>query len=365
MLKVGLIGCGNISGAYLQNNSVFQKQCQIVKCADQRSEAARATAEKYGLTACTVEEVLADPAIDIILNLTTPQSHTAIDLMALTAGKHVYSEKPFALNREDGRKVLELAKERKLRVGCAPDTFLGGAHQSCRQLIDSGLIGKVTSGMAVMLCPGHESWHPAPGFYYQTGGGPLFDMGPYYLTALVNLLGGVESVTAFANRKTDLRVGTGVNVGKTFAVEIDTHLAAVLRFRQGAVITLTTSFDVYKHSCNFNIELQGVNGALHVPDPNCFGGTVKFFQSGLTADWATAANAFIYNDNMRGIGLADMADAISNNRPHRANADNAFHVLDVMCAIVESAASGEAVAVRSAAERPQALAVGLKSGEIN
>jgi len=364
MLKVGLIGCGNISGAYLKNGPLFAKQIQITACADLRKEAAETCAKTYGLKAMSVDELLADPEIAIVLNLTTPQSHVEINLRALEAGKHAYCEKPFGLDRESARKVLELAEKKGLRVGCAPDTFLGGGHQQCRKLIDSGIIGKVIAGTAFMFCHGHESWHPAPAFYYLKGGGPLFDMGPYYLTALVNTLGPIRKVSAMTTRSTDLRKGLKVNEGKTFPVEIDTHISAVLQFEQGAVVTLVTSFDIWKHSSYCDIELHGTDGSLHEPDPNSFNGEIRFFKAGLSADWGKADNAFIYNDNTRGIGLADMAAAIEENRPHRASGKQAFHVLDVMCAIGEAAASGKAIEIQSTCSRPAPLPVGLKAGEI-
>lgn len=364
MLKVGLIGCGNISSIYLKNAPVFAKQIMVTSCADLCRESAENRASQYGIKASSVEEILADPEIAVILNLTTPQSHTEINLRALEAGKHVYCEKPFSLDRESAQKVLAKAKEKGLRTGCAPDTFLGGGHQQSRRLIDSGLIGKVVAGTAFMLCHGHESWHPAPGFYYQKGGGPLFDMGPYYITALINVLGPVREVTAMTTRSTDLRKGTKVNEGKTFPVKIDTHISAILRFEQGAVISLTTSFDVWKHSINCAIEYYGTEGSLAEPDPNSFSGNIRFFRAGLTSNWSDADNAFIYNDNTRILGLADMAAAIKEKRPHRASGELAYHVLDVMCSILDSAESGKTATVQSTCIRPEPLDPGLKEGEI-
>ena len=363
-MNVGLIGCGNISRAYLNNGKVF-KQMAIKACADARPEAAAACAAEFGLKAVSVDALLADPAIDAVLNLTTPQSHVEINRRALEAGKHVHGEKPFGLDRDGAREVLALARAKGLRVGCAPDTFLGGGHQTCRKLLDDGLIGRVVSGTAFMLCHGHESWHPAPAFYYQKGGGPLFDMGPYYITALVNLLGPVRQVSAMTNRSTDLRQGIKANVGKTFPVEIDTHVAALLEFHSGAVITLITSFDIWKHSGLKDIELHGTEGSLHIPDPNCFNGDIRFFKAGLSADWAPVDNAFIYNDNMRSIGLADMAAGIAAKRPHRCSGDLAFHVLDVMCSICDAAAAGKAIPLASTCERPAPLPAGLKHGELD
>ena len=365
MLNVGLIGCGNISGIYLKNSvSLFSRQFKITACADARPEAAEACAKNNGFKALSVDALLADPEISVVLNLTTPQSHAEINLRALQAGKHVYCEKPFALDRKSAQEVLRAAERNKLRIGCAPDTFLGGGHQQCRRLVDSGLIGKVVSGTAFMLCHGHESWHPAPGFYYKKGGGPLFDMGPYYITALVNILGPVQNVCAMANRSTDLRKGWKANDGKTFPVEIDTHVSAVLRFASGAIVTLITSFDVWKHSNYCDIELHGTEGSLHEPDPNCFDGDARFFKAELSADWGKCDNIYGYRDNSRGLGLADMAAAIEGNRPHRVTGELAYHVLDVMCAIGESASSGKTVDIQSTCVRPEPLASGLKAGEI-
>lgn len=364
MQRVGLIGCGNISGAYLSNNNVFPS-AKIVACADIRKDAAEAQAAKFGIEAVGVDDLLVRKDIDIILNLTTPPVHVEIDLAALEAGKHSYSEKPFALDRESGRKVLELAAKKGRRVGCAPDTFLGGGQQTCRKMVDDGVIGRVVGGTAFMLCHGHEAWHPAPAFYYLRGGGPLFDMGPYYITALVNMLGPVARVAAMSTRSTDLRKGLGVNAGKTFPVEVDTHISATLEFASGAVITLIMSFDVW-HCGDFrDIELFGTEGSIHAPDPNCFGGEARFMRQGLNRGWAVADNQFGYTDNMRFIGLADMAAAIERGRPHRCSGELAFHVLDVMCSICDSAREGRAVVLESKCGRPEPLRLGLKHGELD
>ncbi len=366
MKKIGLIGCGNISSAYLNNNEVFPHM-RIVKCADLRTGAAGAAAEKYGLTACTVDELLHDPEIDIILNLTTPDAHAEVALKTLEAGKHAYSEKPFAVTRDEGKRILKTAAQKGLRAGCAPDTFLGGGHQTCRKLMDDGLPGRITGGIAVMACAGHESWHPAPGFYYRKGGGPLLDMGPYYITALINLLGPVKEVAAFCNRFTDLRQGSNVNQGKTFPVEVDTHISAVLRFECGAVINMIMSFDVrfQSDSMRYCIELWGIHGALRTPDPNSFNGEIRFARAGLTDNWCAAANNFNYNGNMRLIGLADMAAAIELERPHRCSGELAYHVLDVMHSILDANEKGAAVKIESTCMRPSPLREGLRTGELD
>ena len=366
MLKAGLIGCGNISGAYLRNKDAF-RHLRIVKCASRRYESARAAAEEFGLQAVSIEELLRDPGIDMVLNLTTPDAHAEINLRALEAGKHVYAEKPFAITREDGRRVLRLAAEKGLRVGCAPDTFLGGGHQTCRRLVDSGAVGKIAGGCAVMAYRGPESWHPNSGFYYRKGGGPLMDMGPYYITALVNLLGPVKRVAGFGRRATDLRLGSGTNQGKTYPVEVDTHIAAVLEFVSGAVVNLTMSFDVFRLSTQMQncIELWGLDGALRTPDPNTFSGEVRFANAGTNSDWETPENTFLYNDNMRLIGLADMAAGIELNRPHRCSGELAYHVLDVMCSILDSAERGQYVTIKSTCDRPAPLREGLVPGELD
>ena len=366
MLKAGLIGCGNISGAYLNNKDAFQ-HLRIVKCASRREESARAVAERFGIQAVSMDALFRDPELDVILNLTTPDAHAEINLRALEAGKHVYSEKPFAITREDGLKVLRLASEKGLRVGCAPDTFLGGGHQTCRRIVDSGIIGTITGGCAVMAYRGPESWHPNSGFYYKRGGGPLMDMGPYYITALVNLLGPVKRVAGFGTRAVDLRLGRDANQGKTYPVEVDTHIAAVLEFVSGAVVNLTMSFDVFHLSDQMRncVELWGLDGALHTPDPNMFSGEIRFANAASGPDWETPENPFLYNGNMRLIGLADMAAGIELGRPHRCSGELAYHVTDVMCSILEAAENRQCVTVESTCERPAPLREGLAPGELD
>ena len=270
-VAIGVIGCGNISDAYFRSLPFFP-DVRLAAASDLVMERAKAKAEQYGFRAMTTEELLNDPEIRLVINLTTPEFHTAVNKRILMAGKHAYTEKPFGLDREAGREVLALAASKRLRTGGAPDTFLGGAHQTCRRLVDAGAIGKVVAGTAFMQCHGHESWHPNPAFYYRRGGGPLFDMGPYYLTALVNLLGPVAEVAAFGGRAFDEREITApAATEKSCKVEVDTHIAAVLRFASGALVNLAMSFDVWKHSLPC-IELHGTAGSLSVPDPNCFGG---------------------------------------------------------------------------------------------
>ena len=363
-MQVGVIGCGNISSAYFQAAKTFQ-QMEYLYCADLNPEAAKAKAETFGCKAVGMEEILNKKEVEIILNLTTPQSHTSIDQMALQAGKHVYAEKPFGVNLEDGRQVIELAKKKGLRVGSAPDTFLGAGGQTCRKLIDDGWISQPLSGTAFMMCAGHEAWHPNPGFYYLNGGGPLFDMGPYYLTALVNLLGPVAKVAAMAGKGQRQRICTSESrFGDFLPVEVNTHLTGTLQFVSGAIITLIMSFDVIKHTCPC-LELHGTAGSLVCPDPNGFGGPVKYSSfEGRGKEWQEVPLPFGYTEESRSIGLADMADAIQNGRPHRANGDLAFHVLEIMCGLGTAAASNKTVAITSVCERPAPLPMGLLKGQL-
>jgi predicted dehydrogenase len=360
--KIGVIGCGNISDAYFKAAKTFTFM-EYAYCADLNPEAAKAKAELYGCEAVSVEKLLAKKDVEVILNLTTPQAHAQVDAMALEAGKHVYAEKPFALSMQEGLPVIELAKKNALRVGSAPDTFLGGGIQTVRKLIDENWIGTPVSGTAFMLCPGHEGWHPAPEFYYLAGGGPLFDMGPYYITALINLLGPVKKVTAMAGRGFKERTCTSeTRFGDKLPVEVDTHIAGLLEFENGAVITLIMSFDVAKSSCP-RIELHGTAGSLSVPDPNSFGGPVKFAKA--RGEWQEVPIPFGYTENMRSIGLADMVKAIGSGREHRCSGELAFHVLEVMCALGKSAAEEKHISLESSCERPAALPLGLLHGELD
>ncbi|MCY0903078.1 MAG: Gfo/Idh/MocA family oxidoreductase, partial [Firmicutes bacterium] len=275
-VKVGIIGCGNISNAYFQGIPRFAL-VQVVACADLDMSRAQARAEQWHVTACTVEELLADPDIDIVVNLTIPVAHAKVCLAALEAGKHVYVEKPLAVSLEDGRLIMDTARARGLRVGSAPDTFLGGGLQTCRKLIDDGWIGTPIAATGFMMGAGHESWHPDPAFYYQVGGGPMFDMGPYYLTALVFLLGGIERVTGSARVTFPERTITSEpKRGTRIAVETPTHIAGVIDFTSGAIGTLITSFDIQAGTSAFPpLEIYGTEGSLRVPDPNTFGGSVS------------------------------------------------------------------------------------------
>ncbi|MBW7862806.1 MAG: Gfo/Idh/MocA family oxidoreductase [Candidatus Hydrogenedens sp.] len=362
-MKVGVIGCGNISNIYFQAGKRFEA-IEIVACADLVPEKAVAKAEEHGVPkVCSVEELLADDAIDIVLNITIPKAHAGVALRALEAGKHVYNEKPLTLTREEGRSLLDLAGERGLRVGCAPDTVLGAGIQTARKLIDDGWIGEPVSATAFMQCHGHESWHPDPEFYYETGGGPMFDMGPYYLTALVTLMGPVAAVSASTRVTFPERVITSApKRGKRVPVEVPTHISGVMDFRNGAVGTIVTSFDVWRGSLPC-IEIHGTEGSMSVPDPNSFGGPVKVFRPGYE-DWREVPHSHIHAENARGLGVADLACAVRAGRPHRANGELAYHVLDLMHAFHDAADQGARVALASACERPAPMPMNVRDGEV-
>ncbi|NSW56435.1 MAG: Gfo/Idh/MocA family oxidoreductase [Armatimonadetes bacterium] len=363
-MKIGVVGCGNISGVYLQAPQKFPI-LDIVACADIDMNAARVQAEKYGIPrACTVDELLADPAIEIVVNLTPPHFHSTIDLAALQAGKHAYAEKPLAVSRADGKRIMELAAAKGLRVGSAPDTFLGGGIQTCRKLIDDGWIGQPIGAAAFMLGHGPEAWHPNPFFFYQPGAGPLFDMGPYYLTALVNLLGPVKSVAASATISFSERIATcKEHFGKAIQVTTPTHVNGILEFETGAVGTITTSFDVW--ACELpRIEVYGSEGTLSVPDPNTFGGPVRLKRAGAEG-WTEMPLSHGYADQSRGIGAADMAYALQSGRDHRASGALAFHVLDIMESLYEAARARAYVDLGSRVDRPAPLPMGLLPGMLD
>ncbi len=352
-VRVGLVGCGTISTAYLKAASVFPDY-RIVACADLDPARAASQAASFGLDTRDVDGLLGDPGIELVLNLTVPAAHAEVAARAVDAGKHVYSEKPLALSVQEAEGFIAGARSKQLRVGCAPDTFLGGAHQSVRAALDEDRIGRVTSGTAYMMNHGHEHWHKDPAFYYQPGGGPLFDMGPYYLTALVDLVGPVSSVLAFTDRSTAERVvGTGPREGQPIAIDVETHVAGLLRFRSGATVSLTTSFDVWSHR-HTPIELYGTAGSLLVPDPNRFDGQPMVAIGREPFRDLAVTHGFAEADH-RGVGLADMARAIRTDRPHRANGGLALHVLDIMQQLVEAGRTGRAIEIRTTCERPAPL----------
>jgi predicted dehydrogenase len=361
--KVGIVGCGNISGAYFTGCAAFPI-LDVVACADLDMDRAEAVAEEHGVRACTVDELLKDPEIQIVVNLTVPKVHAEVNLVALESGKNAHTEKPFAVRKEDGLRVLELAAQKGLLTGSAPDTFLGGGIQTCRKLIDDGWIGEPVAATAFMLSHGPENWHPNPDFFYEVGGGPMFDMGPYYLTALVNLLGPVARVSGSTRVSFPERVigNPELRFGEKIPVETPTHLAGVLDFVGGAVGTLVTSFDVWSHNVP-RIEIYGSEGSLSVPDPNTFKGPVRLRRAG-AEEWSEIP--LTHSDQVgRGIGVADMAYALASGRPHRASGALANHVLELMHAFDEASKSGRYIETQSPCERPAALPVGLLPGTLD
>jgi predicted dehydrogenase len=367
-VKTAVIGCGNISSIYLENAAKWDI-LDLRACANRTLPRAQSQAEKYHVPqAVSIADVLADPEIELIINLTTPDVHAEIGLAALRAGKSVYNEKPLAISREDGRLLLAEAEARGLRVGCAPDTFLGGGLQTCRQLIDAGEIGTPVAATGLMFIQGAEAWHPDPGFLYQVGAGPLFDIGPYYLTALISMLGPIRRVTGSARITYPERtIGSGPKQGQTIPVETPTHIASVLDFASGPVATLVTSFDVaVSAGAALNLydvggallEIQGTTGTLSMPDPNMFGGPVRVRRLG-EADWREIPVTHAHTGNDRCLGVADLAYALRTGRPHRANGELAYHVLDAMHAVLEASSRGQHIELTSTCERPAPLPAGL------
>lgn len=361
-LNVGLIGVGNIAPAYIRGCAPFDI-IKIVACADILADRAGAFAAEHSISAHSVDDLLARDDIDIVINLTIPAAHAEISLSIIEAGKHVYSEKPLAISRADGERVVQAAAAAGLRVGCAPDTFLGSGLQTARKAIDDGVIGQPVAATAFFMAHGPEAWHPNPGIFYQKGAGPLFDMGPYYLTALVNLMGPVARVAASARMTFPERIATSeALMGQRLPVEVNTHIAGTLEFESGAIASVITSFDVWGHHLPW-IEVHGEDGSLSVPDPNNFDGVVRAVQGG-SGDWADVPPAHSTAIG-RGAGVADMATAIQAGRPHRASGDLAFHVLDIMLSLEEAAALGRRIEIASTVDQPAALPAGLADGQLD
>ncbi len=360
-MNVGIIGCGNICGIYFQNLAKLSTT-RVAACADIVAARAEAKAAEHGCRAMTVEQMLSDGEIDIVVNLTVPKAHAPIAKAALKAGKHVYNEKPLTGQRDEAKEMLAIAQQGDLRVGCAPDTFLGAGIQTCRALIDAGEIGRPVAWTAFMLCRGHETWHPDPEFYYKPGGGPMFDMGPYYLTALVNLIGPIRRVTGSASISMQSRtILSQPKQGQVIDVEVPTHIAGVMDFDGGAVGTIITSFDV--HGFNLpRIEVHGTEGSISVPDPNSFGGPVRLIKLG--GDWQDVPVDRPYAENSRGLGVADMAAAIASGRPHRVSGALAYHVLDAMHAFHDASEQGRHVELDSGVDRPEPLPADLVEGDV-
>jgi len=356
MQKIGIAGIGTISKIYLDNlTGMFGKRVKLIAATDIIFERAQKAAADYHLKAFnSVDEMLKKADIDMVLNITPPKVHYEVALATVKAGKHVYNEKPLCTKREEAVEVLKTASEKGVRVGGAPDTFLGAGMQTCRKLIDDGWIGEPVAANAVMMGHGPEHWHPAPEFFYKDGGGPMFDMGPYYITALVSLLGPVARVTGSARISLPERIITSQQkYGEIIKVEVPTHIAGVLDFACGAVGTLVTSFDVYSHSLPC-IEIYGTEGTLKVPDPNTFGGPV-FVRRFREPEWSQIPLLKSYPENSRGLGITEMAEAIEEGRPHRASSELTFHVLDIMHGIHDASTSGKHYKLKSKCKKPAAL----------
>jgi predicted dehydrogenase len=365
ILGVGIIGCGNISASYLKLAPLFNN-IVIKAVADINMDSANARAKEYGVKAQTVKELLKNDDISIVINLTVPAVHYKVSKQILQSGKHVYSEKPFVLSVKDGNDLVKLAKKKKLKVCSAPDTFLGGSHQLARKAIDDGKIGKIVSGTAHVMGHGMEHWHPNPDFFFVPGGGPILDMGPYYIANLVNFLGPVKRVAALSGMaKKERVISNGPRNGEKLKVKTPTTYHALLQFESGAMITLSASWDVYAHK-HQNMELYGSEGAMFVPDPNFFGGDV------MVAGTDTKLSALPAWDhpfgkpnqkdgqgrdvaNYRCAGVADLADAIINKRDARCSIDRALHGVDVMTSILKSSQTGKFVAIKTKCTKPKAL----------
>ncbi|NNE86601.1 MAG: Gfo/Idh/MocA family oxidoreductase [Silicimonas sp.] len=359
-LGIGIIGCGNISTAYLRLAPLF-KGIEMRAVADINMDAAKARAEEFGVRAETVEGLLGADDIDIVVNLTIPAAHFEVSSQILEAGKHVYSEKPFVLTLEEGSKIKALADAKGLRVGSTPDTFMGGAHQQARQMIEDGTIGTVTSGTAFVMSHGMEDWHPNPDFFFLPGAGPILDIGPYYVTNLIQLIGPIKKVAAFTATPSKTRtILSEPRKGEEIPVKTPTTIHGIMEFENGAVITLAASWDVWGHG-HTPMELYGTKASLDVPDPNFFGGDLMLTpaneEARLVSPWAHPFG--VENDkgraNYRTAGLADMAMAIQEGRAHRCSMEMALHAVEVMGAFLKSGETGQVMEMTTTCARPEAL----------
>lgn len=365
-LGIGIIGCGNISTTYLKLAPLF-KGLDVRAVADMNMDAARARAAEFGTKAQSVEDLLANKDVDVVINLTIPDAHFGVSKAILQAGKHVYSEKPLTLSLADGLALRDLARDKGLSVGCAPDTFLGGAHQQARALIDEGRVGTITAGGAAVMGHGMEHWHPNPDFFFLPGGGPMLDMGPYYLANLINLIGPVKRVAALTSAaQSERTIGSEPRKGERLPVKTPTNIHALLEFGNGATVTLSTSWDVWSHRRG-HMELYGTEGSIYLPDPNFFGGTVEIAgRDGVVTEVAPWEHPFgVTNQdhggrmlaNYRTAGLADMAQAVMAGRDARCSIDRALHGVEVMTACLRSGREGAFVTMQTSCTRAAALGV--------
>ncbi len=365
-VRVGVVGCGAISGAYLKHAKDFSI-LEIVACADLNREAAQKRADEFGVPrVLTVEELIQDDGVDLVLNLTVPQAHVRVALAAIAAGKHTYSEKPLGVNRREAKQVVDAGKTRGVLVGCAPDTVLGAGVQTARKVLDAGEIGRPVGFTAFMLCKGHEHWHPSPEFYYEAGGGPMFDMGPYYLTALLNLLGPVKRLAGMGTIAIPQRtIASGPKAGTKMMVHTPDHIFGTMEFANGAVGIMGMSFTVRyaAHDGKAPITIFGTEGSLKVPDPNTFDGTVQI-RTDADEDWREVPHAFSTGYG-RSLGLADMAYAIRSGRRFRCDGQQALAVVDLMEGFLASSQANEYYTPSVSYERPPMMPAGLEFGTLD
>ena len=371
MKNIGLIGCGNIAETYFRAQDYFNN-IKFVACADKFPEASKKCADQYNIKSLTVDEILNDTNVDVILNLTIPQAHFEISKLALQAGKHVYSEKPMSIKYDEANELVNLAKDNNLYIGNAPDTFLGGGGQVARKFVDDGDIGKVMTGNFIFAFPGVQEFHPNPESWFQSGGGPVIDMGPYFFTTLVNLLGPVKNVRSRGKKFADQREYlVGPKKGKSFNVDISTSVMLDIEFANEAIVQGFISFDVQNHARN-HMELYGTKGSLVVPDPNMFGGPVLLSRE-LGSEWqefsvedkylgktniinhSGRSNEAPKQSNYRGVGLSEMIYSIENNIQHRCNGNLALHVLDIIESTIIASETKKEVSLRSTCEQPKPL----------
>ena len=367
-VKIAMIGTGDISGIYLKNITETFHEIELTGVCDLVREKAEAAAKKWNVPRIYKDmyEAFDDPQVDIILNLTRPDEHYGVTKPALLAGKHVYSEKPLAATFELGQELVQIAKEKGLFLGGAPDTFLGAGIQTCRRLIDDGFIGQPIGSAAYMIGSGHESWHPDPEFYYKYGGGPMFDMGPYYLTAMINLLGGVSEVMSASKITFPQRIITSQPLaGTVIDVDVSTYVAGTVKYDNGAIGTIFTTFDVkFPREISRFIEVYGTEGTLFVPDPNCFGGPVRLFrpEDGTLRE---VPLMYDYPENSRALGLADMAKAIATGREARCDYRQTFHVLEIIEGFETSSREGRWVKMQSHYDRKPPMKKNPLKGILN
>lgn len=384
-VKIGIIGCGVISNTYISNIQTMFTWLDIQACADLDRDKAVSTAKKYGIPkGCSTEELLNDPEIEIVINLTIPAAHTEVNKQILMAGKHLYCEKPFALSLQEAEEVISLAKSKGLMIGAAPETFLGAGLQTCRKVIDDGWIGTPISATANMISYGIETWHTSPEFFYKKGAGPMLDMGPYYITALVSLLGPIKRTACFANigRKTR-KIYSKPLRGKTISVEAPTTYTGIMEFENGVNANINMSFDIWMSNLP-KLEIYGTEGTLILPDPNYFGGKIKIFRKERVLDALKLYGGEdkpqidicediqeipqIYQqpmDYIRGLGVLDMAYALVNRRKHRTNEDLILHVTEALLSFDQAAKTGSVYNMKTTCERPVPLPAGKDIDELD